>query len=50
MKWVIFPVLILGVFSAARAESVWFEPNQGQVHRSVEFLARSGGGHVYFGC
>ena len=31
------------------ARSVWFEPNQGQVHRSVEFLARSSGGYVYFG-
>ncbi len=30
------------------AQSVWFEPNRGQVHRSVEFLARSGGGYVYF--
>ncbi len=30
------------------AQAVWFEPNQGQVHRSVEFLARSGG-YLYFG-
>ena len=34
---------------AAFAQGVWFEPNQGQVHRSVEFLARSGGGYAYFG-
>ena len=33
----------------ASAQAVWFEPNQGQVHRSVEVLARSGGGYVYFG-
>src|SRR5260370_2541379 len=31
------------------AQSAWFEPNRGQVHRSVEFLARSGGGYFYFG-
>src|SRR5258708_2341237 len=33
---------------AAMCQAVWLEPNQRQVHRSVEFLARSGGGYVYF--
>ena len=31
------------------AQALWFEPNQGQVHPTVQFLARSGGGYVYFG-
>src|SRR5260370_41455571 len=37
--WVDLPLL---------GQSVWLEPSRGQVHRSVEFLARSGGGDVYF--
>src|SRR5258708_14804952 len=41
-------VALLGAH-AAMCQAVWFEPNQGQVHRSVQFLARSGGGYVYFG-
>jgi uncharacterized protein (TIGR03437 family) len=40
---------LLCTYLRLSAQSVWFEPNQGQVHRSVEFLARSGGGYVYFG-
>jgi Beta-propeller repeat len=41
--------IFLFLVEAAFGQGVWFEPNQGQVHRSVEFLARSGGGYVYFG-
>src|SRR5690242_10451957 len=43
MRCFVFFVAVCGV-----AQPLWFEPNQGQVHRSVEFQARSGGGYVYF--
>jgi uncharacterized protein (TIGR03437 family) len=45
----IFSIVILCSLEGAQAQSVRFEPNQGQVHRSVQFLSRSGGGYVYFG-
>lgn len=40
--------VIFALLPAAFTQSVWFEPNQGQVYNSVQFLARSGGGYVYF--
>jgi uncharacterized protein (TIGR03437 family) len=30
------------------AQSLWFEPNQGQAHPSVQFLAHTPGGYIYF--
>jgi len=39
----------LCVYLQLSAQAASFEPDQRQVHRSVEFLARSGGGYVYFG-
>ena len=39
----IFSIVILCSLEAAQTQRVWFEPNQGQLHRRVEFLARSGG-------
>ena len=30
------------VYLRLSAQAVWFEPNQGQVHRPVQFLARPG--------
>ena len=36
------------LLEAVCGQTIWFEPNQGQVHRSVEFLARSSAGYVYF--
>jgi uncharacterized protein (TIGR03437 family) len=30
------------------AQSLWFEPNQGQAHPSVQFLAHTPSGYVYF--
>ncbi len=33
----------------AGAQSVWFEPNRGQVHPGVQVLAHSPNGYVYFG-
>src|SRR5260370_40938657 len=44
MRCFVFFIAVSGI-----AQPLWFEPNQGQGHRSVEFLARSGGGDVYFG-
>lgn len=41
--------LLLFLAPGAFAQMVWFEPNNGQAHRSVEVLARSSGGYVYFG-
>jgi uncharacterized protein (TIGR03437 family) len=41
--------ICLFLAQAAFGQTIWFEPNQGQVHRSVEFLARSSGGYAYFG-
>jgi hypothetical protein len=40
-------VCFLSVVSGS-AQSLWFEPNQGQAHRSVQFLAHTPGGYVYF--
>ena len=41
-------IIILLLTPAIFGQMIWFEPNQGQVHQSVQFLARSVGGYVYF--
>jgi uncharacterized protein (TIGR03437 family) len=41
-------VLLFAVCAAAHAQPLWFEPNQGQAHPSVQFLAHTPGGYVYF--
>jgi hypothetical protein len=41
---VVFFITICGM-----AQSIWFEPNQGQIHPVVQFLARTGRGYAYFG-
>ena len=40
-------VCFLTVVSGS-AQSLWFEPNQGQAHASVQFLAHTPSGYVYF--
>ncbi len=34
---------------ALSAQTIWFEPNRGQVNSSVQFVARTAGGYAYFG-
>jgi len=41
-------VLLFAACAAAHAQTLWFEPNQGQAHPSVEFLAHTPDGYVYF--
>ena len=43
--------LALFAFISTRlpAQPLWFEPNHGQAHPSVQFLAHTPGGYVYFG-
>jgi uncharacterized protein (TIGR03437 family) len=41
-------LVLAAVFAAAYGQPLWFEPNQGQVHPSVQFLAHTPGGYVYF--
>jgi uncharacterized protein (TIGR03437 family) len=40
-------VCFLSVVSGL-AQSLWFEPNQGQVHPAVQFVAHTPSGYVYF--
>ena len=40
-----FAILLVSLTSMAQALPLWFEPNQGQTHPSVQFLSRS----VYLG-
>ncbi len=42
-------LVFFGAVTAWAAPGLWFEPNQGQAHPSVQFLAHSPGGYVYFG-
>src|SRR5712692_9234305 len=39
----------IGVHLRLIAGPLWFEPNQGQAHPSVQFLARTSNGYVYLG-
>ena len=41
--------LFSSVLWAGIAPTLWFEPNQGQAHPSVQFLARTSQGYVYLG-
>jgi uncharacterized protein (TIGR03437 family) len=36
------------IYSRLMALPLWFEPNQGQAHPAVQFLAHTPGGYVYF--
>jgi uncharacterized protein (TIGR03437 family) len=40
--------LLIAAGAAAYAQPLWFEPNQGQAHPAVQFLAHTPGGYVYF--
>jgi uncharacterized protein (TIGR03437 family) len=46
MKYLLFAFICVN--SRLIAFPLWFEPNQGQTHASVEFLAHSPSGFVYF--
>jgi uncharacterized protein (TIGR03437 family) len=41
-------LVLVAACAAAHAQPLWFEPNQGQAHPSVQFLAHTPGGYVYF--
>ena len=41
-------VVLFAACAAVYAQGLWFEPNQGQAHPSVQFLAHTPGGYVYF--
>jgi uncharacterized protein (TIGR03437 family) len=41
-------VVLFAACAAAYGQRLWFEPNQGQAHTSVEFLAHTSKGYVYF--
>lgn len=43
-----FTIVCFLAVLCASAQSLWFEPNQGQAHRSVQFLAHTPSGYVYF--
>jgi uncharacterized protein (TIGR03437 family) len=41
-------LVLVAACVAAHAQPLWFEPNQGQAHPAVQFLAHTPGGYVYF--
>jgi hypothetical protein len=45
-SFILFLLCALG----CEAQTLWFEPNRGQVHPAVQVLAHTPAGYVYIGC